>query len=311
MAVGSGSGKLILFGEHFVVFGLPAIVSAIGSKTVASIEFKDSPGWQVEDNRPETLGYKKEKFSQQKASIDLILKAAGVDVSKKGIKIVLGGDLQAASGVGASAASCAAIARALNDLYSLKLDNRKINELAFEGEKGYHGTPSGIDNTAAVFGGLLVFKKDLQLGKNSIELIKARKPVEVVVGNTGLTSDTKFVVGEVKKLKEENPVKFNEAVKKYQRLLISARVSIEQGDWKKAGGLLDENHALLQQLAVSCKELDLLVDTARQAGAFGAKMTGTGRGGLMFALTPGKQLQDKVLDAVKLQGFEAFATTIG
>lgn len=311
MAVGSGSGKLILFGEHFVVYGLPAIVSAIGSKTVASVEFTQSSGWQVEDNRPETPGYKKEKAGQQQASIELILKAAGISVSEKGIKITLGGDLQAASGVGASAASCAAIARALNDLYSLKLDNHKINELAFEGEKGYHGTPSGIDNTAAVFGGLLLFKKDLQIGKNSIELVKARKPVEVVVGNTGLTSDTKFVVGEVKKLKEANPVKFDAITKKYLQLIVKARGALEKGDWKATGQLMNENHELLQQLSVSCKELDLLVNAARQAGAFGAKMTGTGKGGLMFALTPGAQLQQQVLQAVKNQGFEAFATTIG
>ncbi|MBN2517517.1 MAG: hypothetical protein JXB14_01590, partial [Candidatus Altiarchaeota archaeon] len=116
---GWGYGKVILLGEHFVVYGLPSIVSAIEMKTEATVTPKEQPGWTLKDERPATPGYKEEKLEQQKDSINRVLKAAGVDAKKGGLDIWMGGDLFAASGVGASAASCAALARALNLTFNL------------------------------------------------------------------------------------------------------------------------------------------------------------------------------------------------
>ena len=145
---GEGYGKTILFGEHFVVYGLPAIAAAIGSVTTASVE--QSTKYELIDNRPATPSYKAEKFDEQLESNRLIFDACGIDIEKSPLKITLGGDLVAASGVGASAASATAIARALNDYFALEYDISRINEVAYEGEKGYHGTPSGLDNTVSV-----------------------------------------------------------------------------------------------------------------------------------------------------------------
>jgi mevalonate kinase len=157
MGSGKGFGKVILLNEHFVVHGIPAIVSAIGSSTTAVVGPYSGTGWTLDDERNETPGYKKEKAEHQRESVERILKSAGIDTDKNPIHIVLEGDLIAASGVGASAASCAAIARALSDYFALKLSDERINELAFEGEKAYHGSPSGVDNTAATYGGLIWF----------------------------------------------------------------------------------------------------------------------------------------------------------
>jgi len=156
---GIGFGKAILFNEHFVVYGVPAIVSAIGKYTIARVESSDKHGWDLKDNRKATPRYKEDKIEQQKDSINRILKKMNIDVSKKGIKITLDGNLYCASGIGASAASCVATARALAKHYGMNLSDEEINEIAFEGEKGYHGTPSGIDNAAATFGGLIWFEK--------------------------------------------------------------------------------------------------------------------------------------------------------
>lgn len=156
---GIGFGKAILFNEHFVVYGVPAIVSAIGKYTIARVESSDKHDWELKDNRKATPRYKEDKIEQQKDSINRILKKMNIDVSKKGIKITLDGNLYCASGIGASAASCVAIARALAQHYGMNLSDEEINEIAFEGEKGYHGTPSGIDNAAATFGGLIWFEK--------------------------------------------------------------------------------------------------------------------------------------------------------
>ncbi|MBS3059541.1 MAG: mevalonate kinase, partial [Candidatus Diapherotrites archaeon] len=230
---------------------------------------------------------------------------------KEGIRITLGGNLVAASGVGASAACAAALARAINNEFRLDWNDDKINEAAFEGEKGPHGTPSGIDNTAAVFGGLLLFKKNLGGNQNTIKKMKLRKPVEIVLGNSGKTSSTKEVVGDVRRLEEEQPKKINAVFEEYGALVEEAKKALKDYDLKKVGTLMNKNHELLQKITVSSSELDEMVETARNAGALGAKLTGTGRGGLMIALTPGKNLQEKVAEAIEAQGYTVFRSKIG
>jgi len=308
MGKGIGYGKVILFNEHFVVYGVPSIVSAIDKATTATVERADGTGWTLDDRRHATPGYKEEKLEQQKESVERILKAAGIDTMKNPIKITLAGDLVAASGIGASAASCTAIARALSDEFNLGLSDERINELAYEGEKGYHGTPSGIDNTAATYGGLIWFVRGQP---NMMERIKIKRPVEVVVGNTGLVANTKAAVAGVRERREKYPEKYNKIFKEAEELAHKARRALEAYDIKKVGELMDENHKQLQAIEVSCKELDFLVELARKQGAFGAKMTGGGLGGNMVALTPGKELQEKVACAIEGEGFEALRTKIG
>ena len=308
MGKGSGFGKVILFGEHFVVYGVPSIVSAINRATTATIESFEGTGWIIDDQRKATPGYKEEKLEQQKDSIERILKAAGIDPKKNPIKITLEGDLVAASGIGASAASCTAIARALSDEFNLGLSDERINELAYEGEKGYHGTPSGIDNTAATYGGLIWFVRG---EPNVIERVKIENPVEIVMGNTGLVANTKAAIAGVRERKEKYPEKYDKIFKEAEDLAYKARKALESYDLKAVGKLMDKNHKQLQATEVSCKELDFLVDLARKQGALGAKMTGGGLGGNMVALTPGKDLQEKVAQAIEKEGFEALRTRIG
>ena len=156
---GIGFGKAILLNEHFVVYGIPSIVSAIGKYTISKVDFIPQSGWKIIDNRKATPKYKEDKVDQQNDSINRMLEKLNIDLSKKGIEITLEGSLYCASGVGASAASCVAIIRALSDLYELNLTDDEINDVAYEGEKGYHGNPSGIDNSASTYGGLIWFEK--------------------------------------------------------------------------------------------------------------------------------------------------------
>jgi len=309
LGMGIGFGKVILFNEHFVVYGLPAIASAIGTKTTALVERRPGSGVELKDNRPETKGYKAEKFGQQKESLDHMLKFMNIDTKNSAFTVALAGDLLAASGVGASAASCAAIARAFSQELSLDYSDEKVNEVAYEGEKGYHGTPSGIDNTAATFGGLIWYKREGT--SHLMERMKLRKPVEIVMGNTGLVADTKLVVGGVKERKERDPERYARIFKNAEQLARDARRQLESFNLEKVGSQMDANHLLLQQIEVSCPELDTLVDLARDNGALGAKMTGTGKGGYMVALTPGKELQERVAKAIEKKGFQALRTTIG
>lgn len=309
MATGSGKGKAILFGEHFVVYGLPALVAGISSETSAVITRVRSFGWKLVDNRPAMPGYKEKKYEEQKASIENMLKHLNIDITKTGFQIDLGGDLVCASGIGASAASCVAIVRALNDEYSLNLDDDQINETAYIGEKGYHGTPSGLDNTASTFGGLIWFVRDLNGGPPKFEKLKLGKSADLVIASTGLTASTKVVVGDVKKKKDTDPDWFDSISKEYNHLVFDAREAMIKLNFNKVGSLMNKNHDLLQQLTVSCKELDSLVNTARENGAIGAKMTGTGRGGNMIALAPDKKTMKKIADALEKGGAKGVWTT--
>ena len=309
MGKGSGFGKVILFGEHFVVYGVPGIVSAIDSTTDAEVK-KTGKGIAVRDERKTAKGYSEEKRLQQLESIERMLKAMGID-PKTPLNIWIGGTLPGFSGLGASAASSVAIARAIAEELGMTVPDERINQVAYEAEKAYAGNPSGIDNTAATFGGLLWFKKNMTGGANTIERISIKKPVEIIIGSTGKVANTKAMVEGVAERKRKNPQKYAPLFKQAEALAYAGRKALEAGNLKKMGELMNENHRLLQEIEVSSRELDLLVDIARKEGAFGAKLTGGGGGGCMTALTPGKELQEKVAKAIEKEGFEVLRTKIG
>jgi mevalonate kinase len=309
MGKGSGYGKVILFGEHFVVHGVPGIVSAIDSTTDAEVK-KTGNAIAIRDERKTAKGYSEEKRLQQLESIDRMLKAMGIDPQTP-LSIWIGGALPGFSGLGASAASSVAIARAIAEELGMDVPNKRINEVAYEAEKAYAGNPSGIDNTAATFGGLMWFQKSLTGGANTIERISIQKPVEIILGSTGKVANTKAMVEGVAKRKQQNPQRYDRLFKQAEALAYAGRKALEAYDLKKMGELMNKNHRLLQEIEVSSRELDLLVDIAQKQGAYGAKLTGGGGGGCMTALTPTKELQERVAKAIEKEGFEVLRTKIG
>jgi mevalonate kinase len=309
MGKGSGYGKVILFGEHFVVHGVPGIVSAIDSTTDAEVE-KTGSRIVVKDERKTAKGYSEEKRLQQLESIERMMKAMGIGPETP-LSIWIGGTLPGFSGLGASAASSVAIARAMAEELGMIVPDEKINEVAYEAEKAYAGNPSGIDNTAATFGGLMWFQKNMMGGANIIERIGIKKPVEIVIGSTGKVANTKAMVEGVGERKLANPQKYESLFKQAEALAYEGRKALEANNLKKMGELMNENHRLLQEIEVSSPELDLLVDIAQKQGAFGAKLTGGGGGGCMIALTPTTELQEQVASAIEKAGFEVLRTKIG
>ncbi len=309
MGKGAGFGKVILFGEHFVVHGVPGIVSAIDSATDAEVKQNGSE-LVIRDERKAATGYAEEKRLQQIESIERMLKKMGLD-PKMPLNIWVGGTLPGFSGLGASAASSVAIARAIAEELSLNLSDEEVNQIAYEAEKAYAGNPSGIDNTAATYGGLIWFKKNLTGGSASVEKLSIRKPVEIIIGSTGKVANTKAMVTGVAERKNKHPEEYNQIFKQAENLTYAGRKALEGYDLEKVGELMNENHRLLQEIEVSSSELDLLVDISRKNSAFGAKLTGGGGGGCMVALTPGKKLQEKVAVAIEKEGYEALRTKIG
>lgn len=311
MGTGKGYGKTILFGEHFVVYGLPSIVSALGAYTTADVKVVKGNGWTVNDQRPATPGYKEQKYIEAMQSIANIINHLKVDIENQRIEISFAGDLIAASGVGASAAQCTSVARALSETFNLNLDDEKINEAAYEGEKAYHGTPSGIDNTASTYGGLIWFVRNLGAGKNTMDLLQSPRKMLIVIANSGITASTTEVVADVRRLREENPEKIEKIFGEYKKLVEAAKKALLEGDISAVGNLMNQNHKMLQQITVSGEINDELVEIALENGAVGAKLTGTGRGGLVIGLAENEDIQEKIVDVIEEKGYSAWRTTIG
>jgi len=289
MAQGTGLGKTILIGDQFVLDEVPAIVSAISYETVTTVERTDGEGWVLEDNRIEVPGYKEKKKEQQIGSINRILEVMNFDVKKNPIKITVGGTLLAGSGVGASAASCVSLARALNTEFNLGYSIEEINRVAWQGEFPYHGVASGVDNTASTYGGLIRFW--LKDGGQNFEKILTPEPFEIVLCNSGITANTAALDEFIEVQKKDNAELFRSRLEIIKSQGADMKKALIAGDLKKVGAIMTENHKLLIDMNMSHEILDHLCKFALENGALGAKVTGGGRGGYMVSLTPGKELQ--------------------
>ncbi len=309
MGKGIGFGKTIFIGDQFVLHNVPAIVAGLSFKTEATVERIDGAGWVLEDNRMEVPGYKEKKKEQQGDSINRILDVMKVDVRKTPIKITYGGDLLAGSGVGASAASCVSLARALNEEFKLDYTIEQINHVGWEGEFAYHGTPSGVDDTASTYGGILFYQ--VKKEQKSFERIQIKSPFEIVLANSGVTSDTSTLGPFIKELKEKDPTLLNRRLETIRRQAYEMKAALEAGDLLKMGLLMNENHDILIEIGLSHDVLIHLCNVAKNKGAFGAKVTGGGRGGYMVALTPGKELQSAVAASLQEEGYKVIKATIG
>ena len=309
MAKGTGFGKTILIGDQFVLEEVPAIVSAISFETLATVERIAGDGWILEDNRIEVPGYKEKKKEQQVRSINRILELMNIDVKKNPIKITFGGTLLAGSGVGASAASCVSLARAINSEFNLGYSIEEINRVAWQGEFPYHGIASGVDNTASTYGGLLLFK--LIHGKQYFEKIRTPKSFEIVLANSGITANTALLDEVTEKQKKDDPELFTSRLKIITTQAYDMKQALEANNLDTVGKIMSNNHKILTDMQFSHETLDYLCRLALEKGAWGAKVTGGGRGGYMVALTPGEKLQDTVASAFDKEGYKLIRATIG
>jgi len=153
--------------------------------------------------------------------------------------------------------------------------------------------------------------KNLKGGKNVIEIPQSAKKMPLVIGNTGITASTVEVVADVRKLKDANPLRFEKIFSEYHSLAIDAKVALLEGDVISIGKLMNQNHKLLQDITVSSEVNDELVEIALDNGALGAKMTGTGRGGLVIALAENNEVQKNISNAIETLGAKMTGTGRG
>jgi len=281
MTTASAPGKIILFGDHAVVYGRPAIAAPV-TQVHADVEVKDSrqPGVWIDAPDISLRAELAELPDSHPLSVLIIgtLKAVGISY-KLPLTIHVHSTIPVASGLGSGAAVSVAIARALSAHLGLPLTDGQVSQLAYGTEALYHGTPSGIDNTVVTSACPVYFVKG-----QSIETLRVGAPFTIVIGDTGIPAPTKESVGDVRRLWERDLDYWEKVFDEVGGLAKRARSAIETGDATLLGDLMNQNHKLLQTMTVSSPELDRLVHVARSVGALGAKLSGGGRGGNMIAL---------------------------
>lgn len=307
MTTASASGKVILFGEHAVVYGRPAIAVPV-NQARAHAHVEDSS--LADDIRviapdlDQQCDLSEAKRNNPLAQIvSLTLAHLGLDL-RSGLTVTVRADLPVARGMGSGAAVSTAIVRALAAHFGQCLDSEAVSALIFEVEKLYHGTPSGIDNTVIAFERPVYFVKG-----RPAETFPIHSPFTLVIADTGNVSSTREVVGDVRRAWEHDRTRYDAWFDEIGCIAQAGRECIEGGDLARMGRLMDENHRLLQQIDVSSKKLDLLVREARAAGALGAKLCGAGRGGNMIALVSPERV-DSISDALFAAGAAGVITTV-
>jgi len=282
----SAPGKIILFGEHAVVYGRPAIAAPL-SDVRATATIRPTLRGGVILSAPDLgLEQKLADAGEDEAlalTVRQVQRLAGLQ-SLPDMRITVSSDIPIAAGLGSGAAITAATTRALAQFLGLEAfsSDQWISDLTYEVEKIHHGTPSGIDNTVVAYERPIYFVR--REPKNLIETFHVQRPLRLLVGDTGISSSTKDVVGDVRRSWQREPDRFNALFDECGALSEAARQAIQAGDYEEVGRLMDQNHALLVDMSVSSVELDHLVFAANESGALGAKMSGGGRGGNMIAL---------------------------
>jgi mevalonate kinase len=219
--------------------------------------------------------------------------------------ITLRSTIPVASGLGSGAAAATAIVAALAAAAGASLSPAQVSALVYESEKRFHGTPSGVDNTVIAYNRPVWFVRGA-----APQPFDLRRPLTLVVGDTGIASPTSITVGDVRRSWQAEPARFEALFDAIGQVVQAARRAIESGDPTALGPLMDRNHQHLQTMGVSSAELDVLCQAARQAGALGAKLSGGGRGGNMIALVQPEQAEQVVERLLYAGAAHAFATQI-
>ena len=297
-------GKIILFGEHAVVYGKPAIAIPVSGMRASAWSEDSENGLTINAldlGKKFNLKSENNQFSVLAQSI-----LAKNNQNEPNLTINLSSKLPQGSGMGSSAATSTAVCRALSGYLGINLAENEISELVFDAEKVVHGTPSGIDNTVVAYEMPVYFIKG-----EKPKTFEPGKEFFLVIGDTGIEASTKETVSNVRNNWKKEPGLMDGYFDEIERITKQGKIAIENGNEKMVGEMMNENHELLNSIGVGHNELEKLIDIAKDAGALGAKLTGGGGGGNMVALAEDKKAQKKIHDAITEAGYRAYQTSFG
>ena len=294
MTSASAPGKIILFGEHAVVYGRPALAVPV-TQVHADVEISDRDTSGIWIDASDVNIHTDLNTLPSDHPIAAVIHNLFF-LSRRSpfpnLEIKISSTIPVAAGLGSGTAVTVALTRALATHIDYSMTNEQINAFAYEIEKLHHGTPSGIDNTVVTYARPVYFVKG-----QPIETFQVAQPFTIVIADTGIRAPTKESVGDVRKLWEADQAKWDNVFDEVADISFAARHVIREGRIKMLGALMDENHMYLREMTVSSPELDKLVSAARKGGALGAKMSGGGRGGNMIALVE-EEISSAVAEAL-------------
>ncbi|MBN1230586.1 MAG: mevalonate kinase [Anaerolineales bacterium] len=292
-------GKTIIFGEHAVVYGHPAIAIPVPSIKAQAITLPHIHGQGVVRIIADDIGLDStlddlDEKNPLRVVLETLFNHTGIH-HPPGFILKINSTIPIASGLGSGAAVSVAVVRSVSQFLGRQLSLEEISTIAYEGEKILHGTPSGIDNTVITYNCPVYFIRNLR-----IETFKVNHSIHLVIGNTGVPAATVETVGTVRNAWKKKTDHYEEIFSQIGNIAISGKEALIQGNLGYLGALMNQNQVLLRDLGVSSPKLEVLIEAALSAGSLGAKLCGGGGGGNMIALadeTNSQHIADELLEA--------------
>lgn len=296
-SVASAPGKVILFGEHFVVYGVKAILCAIDKRITATsqlleekcIRIKSQLG-DIEISMDELANQDTVPMRFMRPFFHIVYETLEKFDQKKGIEITIKSEIPAGVGLGSSSAACVAVAASVSGLFE-KIPKEEILKMAIAAERIIFAEASGADSAVSTFGGLMSYDR------NGFEKISSSNDFNFVIANSRQVHDTREVVMGVREFKRKNEDLFLNLCKQENEIVNDALFALKENDLNKLGLLMSKNQELLEQIKVSTEKLDLLISEAKKT-SYGAKITGAGGGGCMISLVD-KSNSDKTVENLR------------
>ena len=300
----SAPGKVILFGEHFVVYGIKSILCSINKRVTVTAEKTNERKISINSEIGKLVLEPNESISEINSPLKPFYYLANKAIKDQniGLKIQIESEIPLGAGLGSSSACCVAGAAAIFKLFG-EISKEKILEIAIEAEKTIYQNTSGADCTVSTYGGLMEYDKN-----NGFRKIEDEPNFQLVIANSNIEHSTETMVSRVKEFENKNKEKFHELSNLESNLVNDVLKLIKENKIKEIGGKINQNQKFLEEIGISNEQLEAMIKIGQKT-SYGAKITGSGGGGCIFALTNESNLDETIKEFVNKE-YECFATKI-
>ena len=300
----SAPGKVILFGEHFVVYGIKSILCSINKRVTVTAEKTNERKISINSEIGKLVLEPNESISEINSPLKPFYYLANKAIKDQniGLKIQIESEIPLGAGLGSSSACCVAGAAAIFKLFG-EISNEKILELAIEAEKTIYQNTSGADCTVSTYGGLMEYDKN-----NGFRKLEDEPNFQLVIANSNIEHSTETMVSRVKEFENKNKEKFHELSNLESNLVNDVLKLIKENKIKEIGEKINQNQKFLEEIGISNEQLEAMIKIGQKT-SYGAKITGSGGGGCIFALTNESNLDETIKEFVNKE-YECFATKI-
>lgn len=300
----SAPGKVILFGEHFVVYGIKSILCSINKRVTVTAEKTNERKISINSEIGKLVLEPNESISEINSPLKPFYYLANKAIKDQniGLKIQIESEIPLGAGLGSSSACCVAGAAAIFKLFG-EISKEKILEIAIEAEKTIYQNTSGADCTVSTYGGLMEYDKN-----NGFRKLEDEPNFQLVIANSNIEHSTETMVSRVKEFENKNKEKFHELSNLESNLVNEVLKLIKENKIKEIGGKINQNQKFLEEIGISNEQLEAMIKIGQKA-SYGAKITGSGGGGCIFALTNESNLDETIKEFVNKE-YECFATKI-